>query len=49
MKTHLLVDSEMRNGKLQKLEVVFDSIKCEANLNVAFGFVIKDVENGSGK
>ena len=32
---------------LEKLDVVFDSLKCAAELNVAFGFVLKNVEGGS--
>ena len=32
---------------LEKLDAVFDSLKCAAKLNVAFGFVTKNVEDGS--
>ena len=32
---------------LEKIDVVFNSLKCAAKLNVAFGFVLKNVENGS--
>ena len=32
---------------LQKRDVVLDSLNCAAKLNVAFGFVLKDVEDGS--
>ena len=32
---------------LEKLDVVFDSLKCAAKLTVAFGFVLKNVEDGS--
>ena len=31
---------------LEKLDVVFDSLKCAANPNVAIGFVLKTVEDG---
>ena len=31
----------------EKLDVVFDNLKCEAKLKVAFGFVFKNVEDGS--
>ena len=30
---------------LQKLDIKFDSLKCAAKLNVAFGFVLKSVED----
>ena len=30
---------------LEKQDVVFDSLKCEATLIVAFGFMLKVVEN----
>ena len=32
---------------LEKLVVVFDSLICSAKLNVAFGFVLENVEDGS--
>ena len=32
---------------LEKLDVVFDSLKCAANLDVAFAFVLKNVEDGN--
>ena len=32
---------------LEKLDIVFDSLKCAAMLNVAFGFVLQNVEDGS--
>ena len=32
---------------LEKLDVVLDSLKCTAKLNVAFGFVLRIVEDGS--
>ena len=32
---------------LEKLDVVFDNLKCAAKLNVAFGFLVKVVEAGS--
>ena len=32
---------------LEKINVVFDSLKCAAKLNVAFSFVLKNVENWS--
>ena len=32
---------------LEILGVVFDSLKCAAKLNVAFGFVLKDLKDGS--
>ena len=32
---------------LEKLDVVFDSTECAAKLNVAFGFVLKEVGHGS--
>ena len=31
----------------ETLDVAFDSLKCAAKLNVAFDFVIKNVEDGS--
>ena len=31
----------------QKLDSVFEKLKCEAKLNVAFGFVLKNVEDGT--
>ena len=32
---------------LEKLDDLFDSLKCAAKLNIAFGFVLKIVQNGS--
>ena len=32
---------------LEKLDVVFDSLKCAGRLNVAFGFVLKNIEGGN--
>ena len=32
---------------LEKLDVVFDSLKCADKLSVAIGFVLKNVEDGS--
>ena len=32
---------------LKKLDVVFDSLKCAAMMNVAIGFELKTVEDGS--
>ena len=32
---------------LEKLDVVFDCLKCAAKLIVAFGFVITNIENRS--
>ena len=40
-------DTLDRNYLWQKLDVVFDSLKCAAKLNVAFGFVLKNVEDAS--
>ena len=31
----------------EKLDAVFDTLKCAAKLNMAFGFVLKNVEDGS--
>ena len=31
----------------QKLDTVFDKLKCAAKLNVAFGFVLKNVDDGT--
>ena len=41
------VNAVGRRYMLEKLDVVFDSLKCTAKLNVAFGFVLKMVEDGS--
>ena len=38
------VDTLDRKYLLEKLDVVFDSLKCAAKLIVAFGFVLKNVE-----
>ena len=35
------------NYLLDKLGVVFDSLKCVANLNVGFGFRLENVEEGN--
>ena len=32
---------------LEKQGILFDCLKCAAKLNVAFAFVLKNVENGS--
>ena len=32
---------------LEKLDVVYDSLKCAAKLNVAFCFELKNIEDGS--
>ena len=32
---------------LEKLDIVLDSLKCAAKLNLAFGFALKNVEDGS--
>ena len=31
----------------QKLDTVFEKLKCAAKMNVAFGFVLKNIEDGS--
>ena len=36
-----------RKFLLQKFDPVFDNLKCAAKLNVAFGFVLKNVSDGS--
>ena len=41
------VDTLDRKDLLEKLDVVFDSLKCAAELIVAFGFVLKNVEEGN--
>ena len=33
--------------QLEKLDVVFDSLKCSAKMNVTFSFSLKNVEDGS--
>ena len=43
------MDTLYPKNLLEKLDVVFDSLKCAATLNVAFGFVLKYVEDGSCK
>ena len=41
------MDTLEPKNPLEKLYVVFDSLKCASKLNVAFGFVLKDTEDGS--
>ena len=41
------MDSLESEYSLEKLDVVFDSLKCAAKVNVAVGFVLKDVEDWS--
>ena len=41
------MDTPEPKYRLQKLNVVFDSFKCAAKLNAAFGLVLKNVENGN--
>ena len=54
---HILTDTEMENGRHRvfnfdmyllndKLDYVFKELKCAAKVNFAFGFVLKNVENG---
>ena len=37
-------DNSLNN---QKLDLVFKGLKCAAEVNLAFGFVLKNVEDGS--
>ena len=41
------MDSLDPKSLLAKLNVVFGSLKCADNLNVAFGFLVKNVKDGS--
>ena len=43
------MDNLDRKYLLEKLIVVFDSLKCAAELNVAFGFVLKNLKDGSSR
>ena len=40
-------NSRLEISLLLKIDIVFDCLKCAAQLSVAFGFVLKNVENGS--
>ena len=33
----------------KKLDLVFNGLKCAAKVNLAFGFVLKNIEDGSGR
>ena len=41
------IDTLDSKNLLEEIDVVFDSLKCAAKLNVVFGFVLKNVEDGS--
>ena len=41
-----LMDSLNPKHLLEKIDTVFDSLKCAAKLNEAFGFVLKNVQHG---
>ena len=45
--SNFALDTLDPKSQLEKLDVVLDSVKCAAKLNVAFGFVLKNVEDGS--
>ena len=44
---NFVMDTQESKYVLEKLDIVFDRLKCAAKLNVALGFVLKKVKNGN--
>ena len=45
--SNFAIDTLDPKNLIEKLDVVFDSLKCAAKLNVAFNFVLRNVEDKS--